>query len=262
MTEAPRHLLGELGFSVRRAGEDLVGTARVVPEMHVPGTERLRTSILAAWADMLTGLLAAQTTAPRVPVTLDLDIHLLRPAPAGGSVEGRSRVAKLGRAVFVATVDFSDDRGPLAGGAGTFMLAPDTNLRLPEVTSLESGLPREPTIRVPFAERAACRREGPGSAVQPRLEDGLNSSQTLNGGLLALVAEEAVLSLAPGATLSSLGVRYLRPVRVGPARATARVDGDLARIEITDEGAGHRTAVLATARLFQKREPKEGHHAV
>jgi hypothetical protein len=41
----------------------------------VPGTSRLRTSILATWADNLAGLLAVYAMAPRVPVTLDLDVH-------------------------------------------------------------------------------------------------------------------------------------------------------------------------------------------
>lgn len=247
--EGPAHLLGELGFTMRGDGDALVGSARIVPQALVPDAAHLRTSVLATWADMLTGLLAARTTHPQVPVTLDLDIHLLRPAPAAGVVTGRSAVAKSGRAVFCATVAFDDDHGPLATGAGTFTLAPDRSLRMPDVTSLDAG-PRQPTITVPLAERAGCRREAPGVAVQPRLADGLNSSQTVNGGLLALAAEEAALSLAPGATLASLHLRYLRPVRIGPARAAARVDGGLARIEITDDGADDRLAVLATARLF------------
>ncbi len=53
-------------------------------------------------------------------------------------------------------------------------------------------------------------------AVLPRSEDGLNSSNSVNGGLIALAAEEAVLSLAPGDTLRSLGLRYLQAVRAGP----------------------------------------------
>src|SRR3546814_16135802 len=77
-------------------------------------------------------------------------------------------------------------------------------------------------LAVPFAERASCERRGGGSAALLRREDGLNASGTVNGGLLALVAEEAVLDARPGTTLASLSLCFLRPVRVGPAVATAR----------------------------------------
>src|SRR3546814_4848710 len=80
---ASTHVLGDLGFVVVRGGpHELVGDAAVVPEMHVPGTDVLRTSILSLWADVLTGLLAADQVGPRVPVTLQLDPDLY--APPGG----------------------------------------------------------------------------------------------------------------------------------------------------------------------------------
>jgi hypothetical protein len=79
--ETGRHILRELGFTTRRVGDEMHGTASITPEMHVPGTAHLRTSILATWADNLAGLLAVSAMAPRVPVTLELDVHLYRPAP-------------------------------------------------------------------------------------------------------------------------------------------------------------------------------------
>ena len=44
---AARHILNDLGLVVRRAGDEVHGSAEVVPEMCVPGTGHLRTSILA-----------------------------------------------------------------------------------------------------------------------------------------------------------------------------------------------------------------------
>ena len=99
-----RHVLTELGFTIRRAGEELQGTASVTPQMHVPGTAHLRTSILATWADTLAGLLVAHVMAPRVPVTLELDVHLYRPAPGAGWLRGFGRTVKAGRSVFVSSV--------------------------------------------------------------------------------------------------------------------------------------------------------------
>jgi uncharacterized protein (TIGR00369 family) len=250
-SDLPRHhLLQELGFTIRQTEGSLRGTGTVTPHMHVPGTQRLRTSILASWADMICGVLAAQAMTPRVPVTLELDVHLYRPAPTKGTVTAIGRTVKAGRSVIVAEVEFCDEREEtVAFGAGSFMAAPDARLTLPGLTSIDMP-PRAPALTMPLADRAGCRRERPGTAVLPRSEDGLNGSNTVNGGLIALAAEEAVLSLLPGETLCSLHLRYLQPVRVGPAVATAVVRGGLGRVELRDRGRDDRLAVTATARTF------------
>ncbi|MGY2010234.1 hypothetical protein ACW9HJ_19105 [Nocardia gipuzkoensis] len=71
-------------------GEELHGRAEITPEMHVPGTTVLRTSVLATWADTVSGLLASLVMGPRVPVTLELDVGLYRPAPGTGEVRAGS----------------------------------------------------------------------------------------------------------------------------------------------------------------------------
>jgi acyl-coenzyme A thioesterase PaaI-like protein len=91
--------------------------------------------------------------------------------------------------------------------------------------------------------------------VLPRSEDGLNSSKTVNGGLIALAVEEAVLSATPGAYLSSLAMRYLRPVRIGPAIATAQVSDGLGRVEVRDGGSDDRLAVYAITRTASLTNP-------
>ncbi|MGH9017769.1 MAG: hotdog domain-containing protein, partial [Acidimicrobiales bacterium] len=98
----PPHILHELGFGLRRLDGGLEGSASVIPELHVPGADRLRTSVLAVWADLMTGLLAATSMGGRVPVTLELNVQLYRPAPSAGSVHGGARPVKEGRTVFVA----------------------------------------------------------------------------------------------------------------------------------------------------------------
>lgn len=244
-------MLMELGFAVRSDGQTLRGSATVTPFMHVPGTKHLRTSILATWADMLGGLLAVREMRPRVPVTLDLDIHLFKPAPSSGVVSAVGRVVKTGRSVFVAEVSFFSGGEAFAFATTSFMASPDTSVSLPEVTSVDLP-PYEVSLSMPLAARAGMKRESPGVAVLPRAEDGLNSSNTVNGGLIALCAEEAVLSLALGDTLSSLSMRYLGPVRTGPAVALADLRSGLAQIEIRDSGRDNRLAVTATARTFTR----------
>jgi acyl-coenzyme A thioesterase PaaI-like protein len=106
------------------------------------------------------------------------------------------------------------------------------------------------TLSVPLAERAGCRRLEPGVVVLERSEDGLNAANTMNGGLIALAVEEAAVSHSPGHTLCLLDVRFLQPVRQGPALARARVGDGLCRIEVHDQGSHDRLAAIATARLF------------
>lgn len=246
-----RHIVGELGMAISVAGDALRGTVGVTPEMHVPGTSCLRTSILAAFTDLLAGLLAGRAIGPRVPVTLDLAIDLYRPPVGVAQVKGVGRPVKDGRTIFVAGVDFTADGHPLATATASFMPVPDESLRLPE-SALLLERTRDEMMRLeqPFADRAGCVRLEPGVALLVRSDDGLNSSNTINGGLVALAVEEAVLSAAPGATLASLAMRYLRPARVGPLVATATTQGAVATVDVRDSGSDDRLTTTATARTF------------
>ncbi|HEY1652608.1 MAG TPA: hotdog domain-containing protein [Acidimicrobiales bacterium] len=249
-----RHVLAELGWEVTPgdgADAGMTGAATVVPEMHAPGTPHLRTSILAAWADVLAGYLAVETVRPRVPVTLELDVHLYRPAPGTGAVRGAGRVIKSGRSVFVASVDFFTDSDEHFGfAAASFMASPDARLTIPTLSGGRTPLAAGTRLTVPFAERAGCERRGPGVAVLAHSDEVLNSSNTINGGLIALAVEEAVLSLAPGTSLASLDLRYLQPARIGPVVASAEVRHGLGRVEVRDEGNENRLCVAATTRSF------------
>src|SRR3546814_5326928 len=157
------HVLGDLGFVVVRGGpHGLVGDAAVVPEMHVPGTDVLRTSILSLWADVLTGLLAADEVGPRVPVTLQLDLDLYAPPSGVGHVHAVAGRVKAGRTVFVAAVDFTDEAGrPFGSATGVFVVSPDPAVRMPEGPSPVGDMGvAHGRLAVPFAERASCERRG------------------------------------------------------------------------------------------------------
>jgi hypothetical protein len=66
-----------------------------------------------------------------------------------------------------------------------------------------------------------------------------------------MAAEEAARSLDPaGSTLSSMAMRYLSPVRTGPAIASSVGGNGLYRAEIRDEGTAGRLSALPTARTF------------
>lgn len=246
-----RHIFRELGGATTMAGDELHGAATVTPHMHAPGTVTLRTSILVAWADSVTGLLASLALRPRVPVTVELDVQLTQPAPSDGEVRALGQVVKAGRSVFVATVEFLCDGESFGFGTASFMASPNRTIQLPDRLSI--GLPPAPQrLTVPLAQRAGCEHREPGTVLLPRSDDGLNLSHTVSGGLIALAAEEAVLSLAPGRTLCALGLRYLQAVRIGPIVATATLANDLGRITLRDAGNGSRLTTLATARLFHQ----------
>jgi acyl-coenzyme A thioesterase PaaI-like protein len=262
MTPAPegpgsgesRHVLQDLGWTVNRREDSMHGAARVYPEMHVPGTEHLRMSILAAWADVLAGHLAISSVGPRVPVTLELDVHLFAPAPTSGTVSGVAKAVKIGRSVFVARVDFTAGEGEPIGFAGlSFMAAPDERLTITMPNTAGPQLmPEGNRLSMPFAERAGCERAAPGTARLGHAQDRLNASNTINGGLIALAAEEALLSLSPGDTLSSLALRYLQPARIGPVVAEAEVHDGLGQVEVHDAGNENRLCVVATSRTFSR----------
>jgi acyl-coenzyme A thioesterase PaaI-like protein len=247
------HILTRLGHTLHQVGSELHGRATVTPEMFVPGSEVVRTAVLFAWADMASGILIGLKVGPRVPVTLSLDVELYRPLHKCHEIRFAASMLKSGRAVNVASVEFTDQDGlPLATSTASFMSSPDTSLTLPSMAehlALHGANPYR--LERPLAEEANCVRLGPGLAELPRSEGGMNASNTINGALLALVAEEAVLSDAPSCSLASLAIRYLRPSRQGPVVASATRIGDLSRVEVCDAGDGNRMVVTATARLQQ-----------
>jgi acyl-coenzyme A thioesterase PaaI-like protein len=249
--QSAAHIVRELGFVVARTGDGLRGSAAIGPHLCVPGTTTVRLSILATWTDIVSGLLAAEVLSPRVPVTLELDVHLYRPPAGLHTLHASGRMLKAGRSVVAVAVDLVGDEGePVGLGAASFMATPDPGRTMPTTDAVAAATRQGEPLQVPFAERAHCERREPGLAVLARRDDGLNASGTVNGGLIALAVEEAVLSTSPGATLSSLAMRYLRPVRVGPAVATAEVVEGLGRVEVRDGGMDDRLAVVATTRMF------------
>jgi acyl-coenzyme A thioesterase PaaI-like protein len=231
----------------------LIGSAAIVPALCVPGTTVLRASVLAIWADTLAGLVAVDVVQPRVPVTLQLDVNLYDQGADVEQIHATARPLKVGRSVIVASVDFADGNGELlAAATGTFMVAPDPNVTFspgPDMVG-RMDVPGGP-LRVPLADRAGCKRRGPGMVALERTAEGTNASSTLNGGLLALAVEEAALSAGDGTPLAMIAMRYLRPVRVGPALAIATVRAGLGTIEVRDEGRDQGLSVLATTRTFR-----------
>ncbi len=244
-------MVGELGFSTDGDGERMIGRGDVVPGMWTPGTERVRTSVLATWADVLTGIQASVAISPGIPVTVDLDVNVVRHPVGEVTIVGTGTVVKSGRTMTVTAVDFRVDgeSKPFAFAVATFMASPNPAhvapeggfaLRRPELTH---------PLSVPLADRAQARRVEPGQVELPWCGENANATGAIQGGLISLCIEEAALSLHPvPRVVESISMRYLRPIRDGNAVALATAHGDIARVEVTAQVTG-KLAVIATARL-------------
>src|SRR5262245_50113849 len=97
----PEGIFKEFGLVLEADGDDLIGRADVRPTMLVPGTDILRLSVLAIWADTIIGLIAIQAIAPRVPATLELDVHVFAPIRNCKTVCMRARTTRSGKSVLV-----------------------------------------------------------------------------------------------------------------------------------------------------------------
>lgn len=242
-------VVAQLGLYVEVDGGTATARGEVHPEMCLPGTDRLRTSVLATWADVVTGFIAVQAMSPRIPLTLDLEVQVEQAPAAGSAVVCEAATLKVGRSVLVTEAAFRDVRtgAPLAAALASFIASPNPEhvfaSEFPTVVDM-SAPPRGP-----LAARAGCTVVAPGVAEIPHRPGNLNSSGAIQGGMVALVAEEAATSLLDTpAPLRSLSVRYLRPLSAGRARAVATAGaGGLAVVRISDAGTG-KLGTIVTAR--------------
>jgi acyl-coenzyme A thioesterase PaaI-like protein len=241
--------IGELGMRYDFDGDQLVGVGEINEFMLVPGTSVVRTSVLATWADFVSGTLSSATFNPRICVTLDLDLHLHRQPIGTGDVEIRGSIVRAGRSLVVVAVKFvmQGDELPFGFGHAGFMASPNPAHVVPEGQQLGS-LSRRASLTIPWADRAGIVRSGPARAEVERTLEIVNPTSAIQGGVVAMLAEESILSGRPGEVLSSLALRYLSGLRGRSAAAEAEVHGDLALATLTDHPSG-RVATLATARL-------------
>jgi acyl-coenzyme A thioesterase PaaI-like protein len=243
-----RHVIVELGLEVATDGEVVLGRAPVVENLCVPGTDELRTSVVLTWADVLAGAVSGRAMEPRIPLTLDLEVQLVRPARPGEVVTAEARSVRAGRTVAISEAWFRDEASgePVAVAVATFVPAPDPTHVFPDGFPMPDMAQRP--LTTPLGDRLGCTVVAPGRVEMPRRDDALNAVGAMQGGLASLAIEDAVGSLQerPGA-LRSLTVRYLRPVMHGPALADAVQAGDAFTARLTDAGTGT-LCLLATAR--------------
>ena len=245
------NIVAELGLRTTLQGETTHGVARVVDEACVPGTSTLRTSVLATWADIVTGAVAGTSIDPRIPLTLDLEVQLHRLVPSGVELRLEAEPVKVGRRIILTEVRICD-----AASDETFGMALVSFVASPNPEHVfEGGFPKlanlEGRLAVPLAERIGGTVVEPGTFDLPRRPDGQNASGGIQGGIIVFGAEEAARSLFDTPSVAtSLTVRYLRPFTNGPARCVAEVHGSLAVVRLTDLVTG-KIGAFVTMRLHR-----------
>jgi acyl-coenzyme A thioesterase PaaI-like protein len=247
-----RSILAELGLTTVVGDGVAGGTVTVVPEMCVPGAPVLRTSVLSAWADILTGAVCGMAMQPRIPLTLDLEIQLLRPILSGTALRLDAHPVKIGRAVALADTTVRDAGSDelLARSYVSFIASPNPEHVWPSGTFPELAHLGGRRLAVPFDERVGGRIVEPGTSEVPYRGDGLNASGAIQGAIVAFGGEEAARSAVEHPTVvEHLVLRYLRPFTIGPAVSVAEVSGAVAVVEVTDAGSG-KLGALATMRLL------------
>ncbi|HEY1465511.1 MAG TPA: hypothetical protein VGF11_00535 [Acidimicrobiales bacterium] len=239
--------LQDIGYTHDISGGVSRGWLQITDELRAPGSSQVRASVLATMADVWTGSLAGMACAPKLALTLDLTARIVGDV-GGDRLDIMGTLLKQGRTTIVAETEF---RHPVTGAVvalshATFVASPrPQDVIGPLSTARTSGN----SLGRPIAEALGMQVLSPGVVVIERGPYVNQQAGTLQGGVVAVLAERAAESLA-GARVLELEVRYLSAVRVGPARTSAlALDDHTVRVEARDIGNDDRLAAVVMARM-------------
>ncbi len=230
-------------------------------------------SVLLTYADVLIGVSASTRTAPRISITSSLSVHLAGPVASGTEIEMRCHITRAGRTVTVGETTVYGSGGAVAAAAvGTFQASPRPQDVVPDAFGRLDGSGHVVSDHPTLADHVGLEVVRPGLARIALRPDLVNGTESLQGGLVALLGEVAAQSAAaaamgptggsgdartgPLAVVDSLEVHYLAAARVGPFLAQADAVGPhLWRVVITDPGMDDRVASLIVARTRPVAQP-------
>jgi len=178
-----------------------------------------------------------------------MQAHLLNPHVEDELVI-ESSIKKIGRKISYGETLFRlPGSGKLAGlVSSVFAITPNPNAYVGELHR-SGGSPGH--IDRDLLAYCEIRQPRPGVAEVDRAPGRGNSTGSLQGGLVTLIAEAAAESLT-GNEAIDVDVKFLRSVQVGPGLATAtQVSPDTVRVEVTDSGAENRLCALVVIRQEQ-----------
>ena len=225
------------------------GIVRLSDFVRTPSKRWMRASALLTIADIVVGSNLVYNTSPAVPLTVDMQAHLLNPHVEDELVI-ESSIKKIGRKISYGETLFRlPGSGKLAGlVSSVFAITPNPNAYVGELHR-SGGSPGH--IDRDLLAYCEIRQPRPGVAEVDRAPGRGNSTGSLQGGLVTLIAEAAAESLT-GNEAIDVDVKFLRSVQVGPGLATAtQVSPDTVRVEVTDSGAENRLCALVVIRQEQ-----------
>ena len=219
----------------------------------------LRPTVLAAAVDMVGSLFAREIAGRDTISTIDLSLRApVTPVPK--RIVARGALLRAGRNLIASETLFEADAAPIGYGQATFQRIPRPESGAQsEPVGLPATLEPVPLDR-PLAEEAGVVRTdaGRGRVELPLGPACLSPQGTMQGGLVALVVEEAALALAEhgGAGLhvvTELDLRYLAAGRRGPivsqADWVAGREAGMIRVSVYDAGHGDRLTTAGLVRL-------------
>jgi len=230
LDETDARALGEVGLS---------------PEVCTPSGRWPRISVLHAIADMVVGISLFSLINPAIPVTVDMSMRFVTP-PTGDRLDLEVLLHKVGKKVQTGETIFRDPvtREVVAIGLQVFAATPDPKAF---VSSTSRSMRTTGALAKPFAQQMGVRTLHPGLVEMDRGQGRGNAMGGLQGGLVVLLGEMAVESLAEREVVE-LEVNYLRSVAVGPGQAKAVQLGERTyRVEVRDPGDSNRLCAVMLA---------------
>lgn len=249
--------MSTMGFEYRMEGPQATGRVVIGPYLQA-GRRWPGVAALLTFADVLIGQLASAQTYPRISVTADLGVTVFSPLPRDGIYEMTAEILKTGRTMTVGETRFySTDGRLLATSVGTFVASPRPTDEAP------NGFPDTLTARTTteatapsLTQQVGIELIEPGRAEITLRPDLFNATESLQGGLVALLGEVAAASAATAHTghasvVSGLQVHYLAAARVGPFYTSTEVEdteqASRVRVEVRDPGRDDRLVSLILA---------------
>ena len=264
------HFLGELGFAIEQLENSVVGGVTITSELCTPGTDQVRTGVLCTLADVVGGRLAASRTTPRLSVTVDLACVLFS-VPPRGPILAEACILKSGRTTTVTETRFYSSEvppkhlrpagQPFGNCIGTFVASGNPADLLPSARSgivpvSGSGVP---ALVSPILNHIGSVEQSPGVLETRLTPEIMNSAGILQGGAVALLADDSAHSAAAAhsgknCSVFDLDIHFLDALRIGPVRSSAEMVGEtrsgttMWRVELRDLGQANRLGTVALAR--------------
>ena len=223
----------------------------------------LRLAALTFAVDSAVGMSAGFSALPNWVVTTDIDLRIFADARVG-PVRTEAHTLRAGRSQVLAEARLYDEgQGDLLVGHATAnhgALSPENGapLELFPVGEILRQSSSHAGVRPQMSDTFGARVVEPGIVELDMVDNARNPWGILHGCLHTLLAEDAARSLVDG-RITGVSIRFMAPVRVGPARAHATLlasSGGSAgsggpggsvtvRVEVRDPGAHDRLGSLA-----------------